>query len=175
MRKQLLIKFEKVSLDQWRADASMPYFNKDWFELDDEQKKEIDQAYENIKLPTRSSMHSAGYDFFLPRNVDFNIGYRTIPTGIRWVCDLQAALLLMPRSGLGFKYGTYLANTIGVIDADYSLSDNEGHIMAKMNSEQYFSLEAGKAFMQGIMVPFFTTVDDDVQAKRNGGFGSSGV
>ena len=51
------------------------------------------------------------------------------------MCDegeRDRVLLLMPRSSLGFKYGIRLSNTVGVIDADYADSDNEGHIIISM-------------------------------------------
>jgi len=35
------------------------------------------------------------------------------------------------------------------------------------------SLNEGMAFAQGIFLPFGVTVDDDVSATRNGGFGST--
>lgn len=176
MRKQPHdIHFEKISLEQWRKDAARPIFGKSWEELTDEDQDQLDLFWYNIKLPQRSSVGSAGYDFFLPYPIEFNIGYRLIPTGIRWYTSFPMVLLIVPRSGLGFKHGTYLANTIGVIDQDYYGSDNEGHIMAKMNAEDYFALDGGKAFMQGIMVPYFITEDDATEATRNGGFGSSGA
>ena len=50
----------------------------------------------------------------------FGLGIKTnIPKG--WVG------LVMPRSGLGFKYEVMLANTTGVIDSDY-----RGEIMVKL-------------------------------------------
>ena len=87
-------------------------------------------------------------------------------------------LLLAPRSGLGFKYRLQLNNTLGVIDSDYSFSDNEGHIMAKLFNDgregKTLTLPQGAAFMQGLFVPYGVTTDDDASAVRNGGFGSTG-
>ena len=86
--------------------------------------------------------------------------------------------MLYPRSGLGFKYRLQLNNTVGIIDSDYFHSDNEGHIFAKItndsNEGKTLSLEKGAGFMQGIFVEYGITVDDDVTASRNGGFGSTG-
>ena len=44
----------------------------------------------------------------------------------------NVVLLIVPRSGLGFKYRLSLMNTVGVIDSDYSDADNYGHIMIKI-------------------------------------------
>lgn len=84
-------------------------------------------------------------------------------------------LLILPRSGLGFKYKLRLNNTVGVIDADYSNSENEGHIFVRMTNESDKTLEItkGTAFAQGIFVKYLLTEDDDVTNERNGGLGST--
>ena len=82
-----------------------------------------------------------------------------------------------PRSGLGFKYRLQLDNTVGIIDSDYFYSDNEGHMFAKITSDakqdKTLTVEKGQGFMQGIFVEYGITVDDEVTAVRNGGFGST--
>ena len=84
-------------------------------------------------------------------------------------------LILVPRSGLGFKSGMALANTLGVIDHDYVYSDNEGHIMAKfVVGFKETHVEQFERVMQGIFIDYYTTEDDDANATRNGGFGSTG-
>ena len=83
-------------------------------------------------------------------------------------------LLIAPRSGLGFSYQTRLANTLGVVDSDYSNASNEGDIIIKMTANERLRLKAGEKFCQGIIVPFFTCDDDDAIGERVGGFGSTG-
>ena len=84
-----------------------------------------------------------------------------------------------PRSGLGFKTGIHMANTCGIIDADYYNADNEGHIMIKLVNDSSLSdivkFEAGDAFCQGIFVQFGVTYDDNEYDKgiRKNGFGST--
>ena len=82
-----------------------------------------------------------------------------------------------PRSGLGFKYRLQLNNTVGIIDSDYYMSDNEGHIFAKITNDskegKSVNILAGTGFMQGIFVEYGITVDDEVTEARNGGFGST--
>ena len=48
-------------------------------------------------------------------------------TGVRVAIPRGWVGLVMPRSGLGFKYEVMLANSVGVIDADY-----RGEIMVKL-------------------------------------------
>ena len=86
-------------------------------------------------------------------------------------------LLLAPRSSLGFKYRMQLDNTIGVVDADYYESDNEGHIFIKVTNDskeaKAFTIQPGEGFAQGIFMAYGITIDDEADAKRNGGFGST--
>lgn len=163
--------FEKVSFEQ---------FMKDWvkaFPEDEDNEEFITEIYEGIKLPERSTSKSAGYDFFLPMDVNFSAdGEMLIPTGIRCVNMADDDVLkIYPRSGLGTKYGFVPMNLTGIIDADYADSENEGHIHMKMkNGDEELELDAGKAFCQGIFSKYGTTADDKATEEvRNGGFGST--
>ena len=133
---------------------------------------------EEIRLPRRATAGSAGYDFFTPADVELHPGETLLlPTGIRAKMDEDWVLLMVPRSGLGFKYRLQLNNTVGVIDADYFGAKNEGHIMLKLtndsNENRTLCLKAGDAVAQGIFLPYGITLDDDVTASREGGFGST--
>ncbi len=132
-------------------------------------------GYEEIKLPQRATVGSAGYDFFAP--YDFVLLPNesiVIKTGIRVRINDGWMLMIMPRSGMGFKYGVRLANTAGIIDSDYFFADNEGHIMIKLTgTEKPLEIKKGTAFAQGIFVPFGITEDDFCDTERRGGFGST--
>lgn len=135
-------------------------------------------AYANLRLPKRATAGSAGYDFYLPADLTLAPGEGAkIPTGIRARMAEGWALLLFPRSGLGFKYRLQLDNTVGVIDSDYYDADNEGHIFIKLTNDsrdgKTLSLRAGDAFAQGIFLPFGLTLDDTTEEGRTGGFGST--
>ena len=154
-------KFEKVSFEQYAKDV-----------------EKADEIYENIQLPQRATKGSAGYDFYMPYDLTLAPGQTAkIPTGIRAKIADGWVLCLFPRSGLGFNYRLQLNNTVGIIDADYYLSDNEGHIFAKItndsNEGKTMTLKQGEGFMQGIFMPFGLAEDDNVQTIRNGGFGST--
>ena len=141
-------------------------------------KEECSREYEQIKLPQRATTGSAGYDFFAPFDFCLAAGEGIkIPTGIRVRINEGWALLIYPRSSLGFKYRLQLDNSVGIIDSDYFYSDNEGHMFAKITNdakqEKTLTVEKGQGFMQGIFVEYGITVDDDATAVRNGGFGST--
>lgn len=146
--------------------------------LDDYSLEDAKKIYEDIKLPLRATKYSAGYDFYAPFDFTLKPGETIkIPTGIRAKMREDYALFLLPRSGLGFKYRLQLNNTIGLIDADYFYSDNEGHIFAKItndsNEGKVISVKKGEAFIQGVFLSYGITEDDEVNSIRNGGFGST--
>ena len=168
--------FEKVSFEQWCKDVplqNVPTLTlKNW--------------YENIILPTQGSMYSMGIDFFMPYTVGILPHNQVkIPTGIRWVCeewdndnvdnDREYGMLIVPRSSTGVKLGLRLVNTVGVIDADYCDSDNEGHIMLVFENtkDESVKLPQGKAVAQGIITNYIIPSASSNFAKRNGGFGST--
>ena len=132
-------------------------------------------GYENIVLPRRATAGSAGYDFIAP--YDFTLesgGEIVIDTGIRARIADGWVLVILPRSGSGFKFGVRLANTAGVLDSDYFNADNEGHIKIKLiGGSKTYSVKAGDAFAQGIFLPYGITEDDECVAERHGGFGST--
>lgn len=165
-------KFYKVSYEQFKKDLEKNC------NLSGVSDKDIQAIYEGIKLPKRSTQGSAGYDFFAPFAIMLDRKkHMIIPTGIRMEMDPDRVLLCFPRSGLGFKYRMQLDNTVGVIDSDYFYSDNEGHIMIKIANDGYednvINVDSGKAFAQGVLIPFCVTDDDFTDGIRNGGMGST--
>lgn len=159
-------KFYKVSFNQ---------FKEGYKDLNIEN---IDQLYNELKLPKRATAGSAGYDFYAP--FDFTLKpHETIkiPTGIRCEMNPNWVLMIFPRSGLGFKYRLQLNNTVGIIDSDYYYSDNEGHIFIKLtndsNEGKVLKVNEGEGIAQGIFLTYGITEDDDTTAIRNGGFGST--
>lgn len=162
-------RFEKVSFEQWKADCGIKG-------IKDEMLKEW---YDAIKMPKQATAGSAGCDFFMPFNLNFESGSKfKIATGIRWVTDEgeeDRVLLIVPRSGIGFKYGVRLPNTVGVIDSDYAAADNEGHILVAFEnpSDTDIQLEEGTPFVQGIIVRYEIPEGAGSDAERKGGFGST--
>ena len=133
--------------------------------------------FDAILMPKRATTQSAGYDFVTPFDIHLEPGEsKVIPTGIRCRMNGGWMLCMFPKSGLGFKFKTRLANTVGIIDADYYYADNEGHIMVKLCNEgnKPLDIAKGKAFCQGIFLPFGITEDDETDGIRTGGFGSTG-
>lgn len=167
---QRVAEFKKVSYNE---------FSKSWKNLFPQTtEEEIKDIYNKILLPTRATKGSAGYDFFSP--ISFKINPQEtilIPSGIRIQIEQGWFLGIFPKSGLGFKYRLQLDNTTAIIDSDYYYSDNEGHIFIKITNdskqEKELDIKQSQSFCQGILLPFGITYQDDVDAIRNGGLGST--
>ena len=152
---------EKVSKDQFINDMKATFGTK----------------YDYQQL-SRATKGSAGYDFESPISFELKPGETIkIPTGIRAVIDENWVLKIYSRSSLGFKYRLWLDNLTGIIDSDYSNSDNEGHIFIKVTNnsleDKIVRINRGDKFAQGIFVQYGTVIDDDAVEARNGGFGST--
>ncbi len=169
-------KFSKVSFEQFYNDFCDTFFDN----CDKPSKECVKGIYDEIKVPTRATVGSAGYDFYAPIDMSLVPGVEMkVPTGIRVEIDPGWWLACMPKSGLGFKYRLQLNNTVGVIDSDYFHSDNEGHIFAKVindsRQDKNVFITKGDSFIQGILLPYGISYDDAADGIRNGGFGSTSV
>ena len=170
--------FEKITREQWTKDMM------DLYQFENPSKEhleEINKLYDNIQLPKRATKYSAGYDFHVSGDVLIPMEHAgIIPTGIRWVCDKEEdknkVLQLYPRSGIGFKTGVRLMNTVGIIDADYWEGNNEGHIMLKLYNpmDSPLHVKDGDAIVQGVITEYHTCDDEEeIVEKRTGGMGST--
>lgn len=162
-------RFEKVTKER---------FIKAYIETFKSSLLEAEQAYNDLKLPKRATKGSAGYDFFSPIDFTLDPGKTiTIPSGIRCRMRNDYFLMLVPRSGLGFKYRLQLDNTVGIIDSDYYYSENEGQIGIKLTNDskdnKILEIKKGTAIMQGILLHYGFAIGDDADGIRNGGFGST--
>lgn len=175
------MRFEKVSLEQYKKDFLEDYLGSGDIKIyfcSYIYGDKIESIYNNIILPSRATKDSAGYDFKSPLEFTLNPGDTIkISTGIRVILDNDKFLLCAPRSSQGFKARVQLDNTVGVIDADYSNSENEGHIMLKLTNDsrtgQSIKVNPGDGIMQAIILGFHKVEDDNVINTRNGGIGST--
>ena len=161
---------------------------------------EIVEGYENanINLPRRATTHAAGYDFEAAEDITIPSIWKTVlsnkdaillggdikedikptlvPTGIKALFPTDEVLYLYNRSS-GPKNGRILANSVGVIDADYYYTeDAKGHIkFAFYNySLQDIIIKKGERIGQGVFQKYLITDDDIPGEARKGGFGDSG-
>ena len=157
----------------------------------------------DCKLPTRSTTHSAGYDFYAPYDVvipslwkqvgkyllhsllHFSFkGYKEVikPTMIKtyikaYMLD-DEVLYIYNRSSSPIKKGLILSNSVGVVDKDFFDNlDNEGNIGVAFYNFYPFdvTVEKGDRICQGVFSKFLKADNDNVlNATRSGGCGSTG-
>ena len=144
--------------------------------------EKVKRMKDDIKLPERSTLNSAGYDFFALENIIFLPNTITrVFTGVK--CELMPdqVLILANRSSNPSKKGLILTNGIGVIDSDYyNNPDNDGEIAFEFYNifEYEVEIKKGEKLGQGVILKFDKTEDDYVSnpyKTRQGGFGSTGV
>ena len=99
-----------------------------------------------------------------------------VATGVKCRMPENTYLELNIRSSCPLKYWLILANSVGVIDADYyNNPDNEGEIFFQIINLSPFpiQLKKGDIIGQGIFKEYLTTEDDAAGGERTGGFGST--
>ena len=154
-------KFEKISFEQFKKDVKNDF-----------------NLYNNYSLPIRKTKYSAGYDFLLIEDITLRSNeILKIPTGLKVKMNSDDMLMIIIRSGIGFKYNVRLTNQVGIIESDYYNNvNNEGHIWLSVqnHSDEDLKFEKGSSLCQGIFVKFMT-VDDEkaVNNIRIGGLGST--
>lgn len=147
-----------------------------------------------LYLPTRSTKHSAGYDFFIPTKTiipshldkfiyNCNKDNKAVvkPTliklGVKAYMSYDEVLELYIRSSTPSKKGLIQANSVGIIDSDYyNNPENEGEIgllVYNMTTDDVV-LEEGEKICQGIFKKFLKADADYVTDERVGGYGSTG-
>ncbi|MBR4230693.1 MAG: dUTP diphosphatase [Bacilli bacterium] len=143
---------------------------------------EIAKGWEDkdIHLPIRKTKNAAAYDIEAAEDVIipvFKPGIKPtlIPTGLKAFCEDDEWFMLANRSS-GPKKGLVMANSIGVIDADYYNNEsNDGHFYFQYYNFLDVDLEIKKGDVIGqVIFMKYLKVDDDVaQGIRSGGFGST--
>lgn len=132
-------------------------------------------------LPGRATEGSAGFDLRACVDAPLRLApgaTELVPTGIALhIKDRQTAALLLPRSGLGHKYGIVLGNLVGLIDSDY-----QGQVYVSLwnRSRDPFTVEPGDRVAQMIFVPVVAAelalVEEfSVSNRADGGFGHTGT
>ena len=99
-----------------------------------------------------------------------------VSTGVKCQLDPGYYLELSPRSSTPLKYWLVMANSVGIIDADYyNNPDNEGEIFLQLINLSPFNIQLhkGDVIGQGIIKKYEVTDDDKAIGERLGGFGST--
>lgn len=146
----------------------------------------VKRLHEDAKLPFYATPGSAAMDFTavaVSQATEATHGGASTTRPAWWVNTGLAmeippgwCLKLYPRSGLGCKNHTRLANCVGIIDSDY-----RGEIMAKLIADPYApqpTIKPGMAVIQGIFerveqVALLEVEELSDTQRGTGGFGST--
>ena len=131
-------------------------------------------------MPAYATPGSAGLDLRACLDAPLVLApnaWQLVSTGMAiHLADPGFAALILPRSGLGHKYGIVLGNLVGLIDSDY-----QGALMVSAwnRSPTPFTIEPMERVAQLVIVPVlqaeFNLVDHFVASERGeGGYGSTG-
>ena len=144
---------------------------------------EVAKGFENsnINLPVRKTKYSAGYDIEAAEDCTipaFTLGQAPtlVKTGLKAYMLQDEYMMLCNRSSNPKKKGLVVANSIGIIDADYyGNPDNDGHFMfAFYNVKQEpVEIKKGEVIGQAIFQKYLTIDNDNATGERMGGFGST--
>lgn len=143
---------------------------------------EIAKGYEDkdIHMPVRKTKNSAGYDVEAASDViiePYKHGMKPtlIPTGLKAYCQDDEYYILVNRSS-GPKKGFVMANSIGIIDADYYGNEsNDGHFYFQYWNfgDKALEIKKGDVIGQVIFQKYLTVDDDNATGMRTGGLGST--
>jgi dUTP pyrophosphatase len=129
------------------------------------------EGHPDVKLPVRGSKKSAGYDFCTLVDITIPSGEtKVIPTGVTAYMLDDEWLHLKARSGLSVKKGTIAG--AGVIDSDYY--PNEIGVVIHNFGKKPLEFGKGDKVAQGIFQKYLIADDDEANAERTSGFGSTG-
>ena len=144
---------------------------------------EIAKGFENkgINLPERKTKFSAGYDVEAAEDCiipAFKPGQKPVlvKIGIKAYMPNNEYLMLCNRSSNPGKKGLVLANSVGIVDADYyGNPNNDGLIMYAFYNffESDIEIKKGDIIGQAIFMQYGIADNDNATGDRIGGFGST--
>lgn len=131
----------------------------------------------NFNKPTKGTEGAGAYDLYMPVSGSIpENGICKVGLGFAAEVPVDHVALILPRSGIGAKYGVELNNTCGVIDSDY-----RGEWIATLRTKtgEEFFWKAGDRILQFVLVPAISVeleITDELSTteRGSGGFGSSG-
>lgn len=140
----------------------------------------IKYLHKQISPPEYATQGSAGMDLAasLPGPLTVKAGARAlVPTGIALQIPEGYGGFVFPRSGLAFKKGITMCNSVGVIDSDYT---GEIQVAVHNISGSDYTINPGDRIAQLVFLPVARAVLQETEEleetqRGSGGFGSTGI
>ena len=134
---------------------------------------------DSIKLPKRATKHAAGYDVFLAEALTIPArSVKLASIGVKAYMQEDEVLYAFDRSSNNRKLHIALANSVGVIDADYyNNENNEGEIFLQFKNltDEPITLIKDASVGQVVFQKVLLADGDSYEhgETRVGGFGST--
>lgn len=131
-----------------------------------------------IPLPEYKTAGAAAFDFHARREIvipPHEIGY--VPLNVALEVPKDCFLMLVARSST-HKRGLWMANGIGVIDADFSGNEDEIRAAYYNFTDTSVTIEKGERIAQGVIMKRDIVTWHEVENMENktrGGFGTTGA
>jgi dUTP pyrophosphatase len=137
----------------------------------------IKPLHHNFVMPNRSTDKAGAFDIYMPEaGAVSGHGAKMIGLGFAAEVPENHVAIILPRSGVGAKYGIELNNTAGVIDSDYR---GEWKVAVKTKSGSSHRWDAEDRLFQVLVIPGpeikLELTDELSETSRIGGFGSTGA
>lgn len=137
----------------------------------------VQSLHKDFIMPTKGSSMAGAFDIYMPEHGRVcELFPTTVPLGFSAQVPPGHVALLMPRSGVGCRFGLELLNTVGVIDADYQ---GEWRAVIKTKCSIPYAWVAGERVLQFLVVPVAQVTLElgaplETSERGAGGFGSTG-
>ena len=145
--------------------------------MDDEIEVKVARTHDDAILPTKGSVHAAGWDLYSLQDTIVNRRIATmVRTGLHVAIPEGYEGQVRARSSLG-KKGLILPHSIGTIDADYR---GEIKVILINLGKKKFVVEKGSRIAQMVLCPIAKAKIREVENlektdRGSGGFGSTGT
>ena len=130
-----------------------------------------------LPLPKKHSPGAACFDLY--SRVEITVRPKTIeyiPLNVAIAAPEGYWVLLAPRSSL-HKHGLMMANSVGIIDNDYSGDDDEYILTCYNFTDEAVTIEKGQRIAQATVLPILDIEIEQVDTLKStarGGFGTTG-
>lgn len=137
----------------------------------------IKKLRDDIEVPVRSTAGAMAYDVFMPdAGVIYNREVTEIFLGFALAVPPGWGAIMVPRSGMGAKFGVELNNTNGFIDEDFR---GEWRCFLRLKQLEELRWKKGDRLLQFAVVPVLQIPIVEVDelpptGRSSAGFGSTG-
>ena len=137
----------------------------------------VQSLHKAFIMPTKGTSMAGAFDIYMPEPGRVcELFPTTVALGFSAQVSPGHVALLLPRSGVGCRFGLELMNTCGVIDADYQ---GEWKAVLKTKGSQPYAWAAKERILQFLVVPVANVTLElgdpfQVTERSHDGFGSTG-